>query len=159
MHVSEYGENRRSHFLRRLAPGAALWSKTSSSVVFNNYITICKITKWYWLNNDVGLKDTRKETLIKAQRDIWVVLPPKPSFHQAQRPYISTLSPNRDVSSIFAPSSRPQQLMRVVISAFRQALIVWLGSKHKLVAHIFSVGSSPLQTETFALLSEKVTCN
>ncbi len=21
--------------------------------VFNNYITICKLTKWYWLNNDV----------------------------------------------------------------------------------------------------------
>lgn len=49
--------------------------------------------------------------------------------------------------------------MRVVISAFRQALIVWLGSKHKLVARIFSVESSPLQTETFALLSEKATCN
>lgn len=49
--------------------------------------------------------------------------------------------------------------MRVVISAFRQALIVLLGSKHKLVARIFSVESSPLQTETFALLSEKATCN
>lgn len=69
------------------------------------------------------------------------------------------LSWNRDVYSIFASSSRPQQLMHVVISAFRQALIVWLDSKHKLVACIFSIERSTLQTESFVLLSEKTTCN
>lgn len=76
-----------------------------------------------------------------AYRDIWDVLPPKPGFQCAQCPRISRLTRKRDVSSIFAPSSKPQQPMRDVISTIRQALIVWSGSKHKLVACISSTES------------------
>lgn len=114
--------------------------------------SVCKAIHYFTLNyiNNIGriivpLSITEQKNHFptseidqRAYRDIWDALPPKRAF---QCPRISRLARNRDVSSIFAPSSRPQQPMRVVISTIRQALIVWSGSKHKLVPCISSTES------------------